>query len=133
FTSGTTGLPKAVQLTHRNLVVNARQVAAAHGLDDASVSLNNLPTYHPMHLNSAVFAGATQVLCADGDPAGPVHEANRQGATHFYSLPFRLARLAADPRLPELRLETVTRIASGGSALSPDSAARLTAHFGVPG
>lgn len=132
FTSGTTGLPKAVQLTHRNLVVNARQVAKAHGLDDDSISLNNLPTYHPMHLNSAVFAGATQVLCADGDPAGPVHEANRRGATHFYSLPFRLARLAADPRLPELRLETVTRIASGGSALSPDSAARLTAHFGVP-
>ncbi|MFJ2865823.1 class I adenylate-forming enzyme family protein [Kitasatospora sp. NPDC087314] len=131
FTSGTTGRPKAVRLTHRNLVLNAGQVAAAHRLDGDSVTVNHLPTYHPMHLNSAVRAGATQVLCPAPDEAAAVEEANRRRATHFYSLPFRLARLAADERLPGLKLETVRRIASGGSALSPAHAARLTEHFGV--
>lgn len=132
FTSGTTGEPKGVRLSHRNLVVNASQIAAAHGLGEASVALNNLPTYHPMHLNSAVYATATQVLYPAEDPVGAVAAANRYGATHFYSLPVRLARMAADPRLPGLRLETVSAVFSGGSALDPAAAAVLSEHWGVP-
>ncbi|MGO4422690.1 long-chain fatty acid--CoA ligase, partial [Streptomyces sp. MCAF7] len=134
FTSGTTGLPKAVRLTHRNLVVNAAQIAEAHRLGHGSVALNHLPTYHPMHLNSALFAGATQVLCAAPDPIDAVEAANRHSATHFYSLPVRLARLAAAPAhaLDGLRLATVRQIASGGSALPVRDAARLAERFGVP-
>src|SRR2546423_1066422 len=45
FTSGTTGRPKAVRLTHRNLVVNAHQIAVAHALNGDSVTVNHLPTY----------------------------------------------------------------------------------------
>jgi long-chain acyl-CoA synthetase len=132
FTSGTTGRPKAVRLTHRNLLVNARQITVAHGLDHSSVTVNHLPTFHPMHQNSALLAGATHVLCGSPDPVASVQEANLRRATHLYSMPFRLARLAADERLPQLRLETVTRIASGGSALSPEAAGRLSEHFAVP-
>ncbi|MFD9286728.1 class I adenylate-forming enzyme family protein [Streptomyces sp. NPDC060030] len=132
FTSGTTGEPKAVQLTHRNLVVNAAQIAAVHGLDGDAVALNNLPLYHPMHLNAAVYAGATQVLSPSADPAEAIEAANRHRATHYYSLPVRLAHLAADPRLPGLRLETVRAVFSGGSALLPAQARTLGAHFGIP-
>lgn len=132
FTSGTTGRPKAVALTHRNLVHNAAQVAGVHGLGPDAVTLNHLPTYHPMHLNSAVFAGATQVLCADADPTQAVATAARTGATHFYSLPVRLARMAADPRLPTWRMPGVRAVLSGGSALAPAAAARLCAGLGVP-
>ncbi|MFC4497986.1 MULTISPECIES: class I adenylate-forming enzyme family protein [Streptomyces] len=131
FTSGTTGRPKAVRLTHRNLVVNAHQIALAHALDGDSVTVNHLPTYHPMHQNSAIHALATQVLCTRPDPTAPVLTANRHRATHLYSLPFRLALLAQHERLPGLRLDTVAYVASGGSALSPESASRLSAHFGV--
>ncbi|WP_051840071.1 AMP-binding protein [Streptomyces sp. NRRL F-5126] len=132
FTSGTTGRPKAVGLTHRNLAVNAAQIADAHLLDAGSVTVNHLPTFHPMHLNSAVRAGATQVLCTGPDPVDAVTAANGHGATHLYSLPVRLMRLAADPALAGLTLRTVERIASGGSALPPMAAGRLTARFGVP-
>ncbi|MFE3637417.1 class I adenylate-forming enzyme family protein [Streptomyces sp. NPDC059168] len=132
FTSGTTGRPKAVRLTHRNLTVNADQIALAHRLDGTSVTVNHLPTFHPMHLNSAVRASATQVLCTGPEPAHAVAAANEHGATHLYSLPVRLARLAADPALDELGLRTVTRIASGGSGLPVAAAARLTERFGIP-
>ncbi|MEV4846293.1 class I adenylate-forming enzyme family protein [Micromonospora matsumotoense] len=132
FTSGTTGLPKGVLLSHRNVTVNAAQVAAAHHVTGSSVTFNHLPTFHPMHLNSAVCAGATQVLCDSQDVVDSVRLANRYGATHYYSLPVRLARLAVDPRLPGLRFETVTVIASGGSALSARATTRLAEHFAVP-
>ncbi|MFD8492866.1 AMP-binding protein [Amycolatopsis sp. NPDC059657] len=132
FTSGTTGAPKAVRLSHRNLTVNAAQIVAAHRLDAESVTVNHLPTFHPMHLNSAVRAKATQVLCTGPEPVDAVAAANEHGATHLYSLPFRLARLAADPALDGLTLRTVQRIASGGSALPVSAAARLTERFGIP-
>ncbi|WHT23332.1 AMP-binding protein [Crossiella sp. CA-258035] len=132
FTSGTTGRPKAVVLSHRNLVVNAAQIAEAHELDEHAISLNHLPTYHPMHLNSAVHAGALQVLCTSPSSADAIDLANRNEATHYYSLPVRLARLAADPGLPDLRLRTVGRVLSGGSALPVPAARTLSEHFGIP-
>jgi len=132
FTSGTTGPPKGVLLTHRNLTVNAAQVAQAHELGPDSITLNHLPTYHPMHMNSAVYAGATQVLCPQEDAVDAIALANATGATHFYSLPVRLGRLARDPRLPSLRLSTVIAILSGGSALPPNTGPVLEEQFGIP-
>jgi long-chain acyl-CoA synthetase len=132
FTSGTTGSAKAVLLTHQNLSVNAQQVAAAHGLSADTVTLNHLPTYHPMHLNSALAAGATQVLCPDPDPVAALAMADRYGVTHYYSLPVRLIRLAEDRRLAQLQPKSLSVVLSGGSALPPTAAHRLAEQLGVP-
>ncbi|MET9383885.1 AMP-binding protein [Streptomyces sp. NPDC002928] len=132
FTSGTTGMPKAVVLSHRNVTVNALQTARAHGLDGASVTLVHFPSYHPMHMNSALAAGATQVLVPAPDPVEAIERARAHAASHVYSLPARLTRLAAHPRLSELRLPDARMIASGGSALAPALADTLSRHFGVP-
>jgi long-chain acyl-CoA synthetase len=132
FTSGTTGAPKAVPLTHRNLTTNAAQTVDAQELRDTSVLLNYLPTFHTMHLNAGVCAAATHVLHHGDDVAASIEVANRYGATHYYSLPMRLSRLAADPRLPGLRLRTARALLSGGSALPPPTAAALAEQFGIP-
>ncbi|QIS10033.1 class I adenylate-forming enzyme family protein [Nocardia arthritidis] len=132
FTSGTTGMPKAVLLSHRNLVVNAVQVAEAHELTGDSVTFNHLPAYHLMHLNSAIYAGACQVLCRDPDPVASIDAAVANRAGNYYGLPVRLARLAADPRLSGLHAGSLRGIHSGGSALSVDVASVLSAQFGIP-
>lgn len=132
FTSGTTGAPKTVMLSHRNVTVNAVQVANAHHLNGSSVVLNHLPTYHPMHMNSAIFGGAAQILCTAPGVAESVRVANSYGATHYYSLPMRLSMLVASEELSKLHFATVRMVASGGSALSATSARRLAEHFGVP-
>ncbi|WP_370942166.1 AMP-binding protein [Amycolatopsis sp. cg5] len=132
FTSGTTGTPRGVQLTHRNLTVNAAQVARAHRLDGDSVVLNHLPKFHLMHLNSAIHAKATQVPCTAREAAAGIELANRVKASHFYTIPLRLNQLAEDPELGRLRLDTVRMIASGGTALAKRVAVRLTEHFEVP-
>ncbi|MFJ9454081.1 class I adenylate-forming enzyme family protein [Kitasatospora sp. NPDC101447] len=131
FTSGTTGAPKAVELTHLNLTVNAAQTAHAHGLDAASVVFNYLPTYHLMHLNAAVQAGATQLLWTDPDVPGSLAAAREGAVTHYYSLPMRLSRLAADPAA-DGAVPTLRAILSGGSALPPEATRGLTARFAVP-
>jgi long-chain acyl-CoA synthetase len=94
--------------------------------------LNHLPTFHPMHLNSGILAGATQVLCDVPEAAESVRLANRYGASHYYSLPVRLAAMAGSSELAGLRLETVRVIASGGSALPAAAAETLSEHFGIP-
>lgn len=132
FTSGTTGAPKVVQLTHRNLVVNAAQTVQGHQLSAHSVLFNYLPTFHLMHLTISVTVGATLVLCTDEDVADAVDHANRVQATHFYSLPVRLSWLAADPRLTRLEAPALRAILSGGSALPAAAATMLSQHFGVP-
>ncbi|MET9887099.1 class I adenylate-forming enzyme family protein [Streptomyces sp. NPDC006430] len=141
FTTGTTGRPRGVRLSHRNLVANAAQIAAAHGLGSDSVTLNHLPLYHVMHLNSAVYAGARQMLCTDPSPKAALDLAARTAATHFYGLPARLHQLAAAIRLGEeqgtgrpalpagLRLKAVL---CGGTALAPAATRELQDWLGVP-
>ncbi|MFB8246282.1 class I adenylate-forming enzyme family protein [Streptomyces sp. NPDC055952] len=137
FTTGTTGRPKGVRLTHRNVVANARQTALAHRLTGDSVTVNHLPLYHVMHLNSALAAGACQVLCPDPDPLVSLAVAAGTGATHYYGLPARLHRLAADARLPATPLESrggprLTAVLSGGSGLRPEAATVLRDLLRVP-
>ncbi|MGW0607660.1 AMP-binding protein [Streptomyces sp. NPDC002644] len=137
FTTGTTGRPKGVLLTHRNLVANAWQTAVAHRLGRDSVTVNHLPLFHVMHLNSALYAGACQVLCQDPDPLVSLAVAAGTGATHYYGLPARLHRLADDPRLPRAPRAArggarLTAVLSGGSALRPAAARTLSTLLGVP-
>ena len=46
YTSGTTARPKGVQLTHRNLWVNATTFALHSGASDLDVYLHTLPMFH---------------------------------------------------------------------------------------
>ncbi|MDX3188097.1 class I adenylate-forming enzyme family protein [Streptomyces sp. MN03-5084-2B] len=132
FTSGTTGPAKAVRLSHRNLTVNAAQTAWCHRLGPDSVLVNQLPTFHLMHLTIGVTVAARHVLVRDDDPVAAIATADAEGGTHLYSLPVGLARLAARPELPSLRARSLSAILSGGSALAPAAADALSTAFGVP-
>ena len=46
YTSGTTGMPKGVMLTHANLAANAHAISAEHELTSADRVLAVLPLYH---------------------------------------------------------------------------------------
>ncbi len=46
YTSGTTGVPKGVMLSHANLVANARSISAEHALGSSDRVLGVLPLYH---------------------------------------------------------------------------------------
>ena len=46
YTSGTTARPKGVQLTHRNIWVNATTFGWHMGVNDRDVYLHTLPQFH---------------------------------------------------------------------------------------
>ena len=72
FTSGSFGTPKGVVLSQKNLVANARQVAAHIALDPSWVMFNPLPTFHCFGLTGGVILPLLQGLKAFEYPS-PLH------------------------------------------------------------
>ena len=109
YTSGTTARPKGVQLTHRNLWLNAATFGWHTGVSDRDVYLHTLPMFHcngwgmPFALAGM---GARQVVLRKVDGAEILRRVERHGVTLLCGAPGRGGRGArrrghvgrADPR-----------------------------------
>jgi long-chain acyl-CoA synthetase len=113
YTSGTTGEPKGIELTHANLLANARVTAELFAYGSGDAVLAALPLAHAFGqtctLSAPLLAGAAVVL-ADRFGVG-------DGITVLVGVPSMYARLLADggKGTPALRL-----CVSGGAPLAPE-------------
>jgi long-chain acyl-CoA synthetase len=126
YTGGTTGLPKAAVLTHRNLVANACQLGAwASSLDEgAEVMLSALPLVHGYAMtacmNVSVVRGWTQVLVPDPrDLERLLAEIERRRVTVFPGVPTLYAAICSHPDVASGRrdLHSIEACISGAAAL----------------
>ena len=60
FTSGSEGVPKGVELTHRNLLANTRQMLAVTDIEDTDRLFNALPLFHSFGLSVGTLLGLTR-------------------------------------------------------------------------
>jgi acyl-CoA synthetase (AMP-forming)/AMP-acid ligase II len=98
YTSGTSGKPKGVLLTNRNLAAKVPRAAAAWGVDAASVSLLATPLFHIGGLSwglVGLHAGARTVIVGSMRPPDLVALLRRERVTHTFLVPTMLQDLCA--------------------------------------
>jgi acyl-CoA synthetase (AMP-forming)/AMP-acid ligase II len=94
FTSGTTGKPKPVPLTHRNLLTSIRVAMRAWRWSDNDVLVHALPLYHQHGLgglHATLIAGSTLHLLPQFDPDELLRAMEQ--ATVLFAVPTMYQRL----------------------------------------
>jgi acyl-CoA synthetase (AMP-forming)/AMP-acid ligase II len=124
FSSGTTGLPKGVMLTHRNLVANLCQYEPVRtiGEDDRVIAV--LPFFHiygqTLVLNDALRRGATIVTMPRFDLAQFLAAIEHHRITACYVAPPVVLALAKHPLVDEHDLSSLRFITSGAAPLDAE-------------
>jgi long-chain acyl-CoA synthetase len=123
YTGGTTGTPKAAMLTHRNLLANAHQFAAAIQAAPQDVFLTALPLSHIYGLTTSmttpISVGAEMVLLPKFEPAKACEAIQRRKVTVFCGVPTMYQHLLADPNLTSYDLSSLRVCISGAAPLPP--------------
>lgn len=134
YSSGTTGLPKGVMLTHQNLVSNNIQFISSGRITDSDTMLIFLPFYHiygVMLLGGGLYAGATLVIMEAFDLERSLGLAQEYGVTLYYAVPPILVALDNYPHLAQFSLSRIRYIMVGAAPLAPDVAQRVQEKTGV--
>jgi fatty-acyl-CoA synthase len=90
YTSGTTARPKGVQLTHRNIWINATTFGWHMGVTDRDVYLHLLPQFHCNGwgmLYAVTAMGATHVIQRKVDGAEILRRVEQHGVTYWCGAP----------------------------------------------
>jgi malonyl-CoA/methylmalonyl-CoA synthetase len=120
FTSGTTGRPKGVPLTHGNLLASAHAVRLAWRWEPDDMLALTLPLFH-MHglgvgLHGTLVTGASALLIPRFEPSAIAEAIRRRRASLLFGVPTMYHRLAESPYLADL---AGLRLAVSGSAPLP--------------
>ncbi|HMO46472.1 MAG TPA: AMP-binding protein [Rubrivivax sp.] len=137
YTSGTSGAPKGVMLTHANLAFAAAAVPAVRGLGPHDRVYGALPMAHVVGLSAQLLgslaSGAELVLEPRFSPA-LLAQALEGGVTSFTGVPAMYARLLEWLREQrrELHAPRLRLIGVAGSPLTPTLKAEAEQVFGLP-
>ena len=136
YTSGTTGVPKGVLLSHANLVAAGTNVMNAHKLTCADTGMCILPIYHINGLCVSVMGSVVS--------SGGLLMPRRFSARHFWAqmhsfdcswfsaVPTLFAYLLNDEAVPSLNHERLRFARSASAPLAPEIHRQFEERFSIP-
>jgi acyl-CoA synthetase (AMP-forming)/AMP-acid ligase II len=121
YSSGTSGRPKGVMLTHRNLVAVTCQVEAQAQIDENWRTLGILPFFHiygqVVLMNFPLYFGGLCVTMPRFDLAEFLRLVQAHRLTHLYVVPPVVLALARHPLVDQFDLSSVVLVNSGAAPL----------------
>ena len=134
YSSGTTGLPKGVMLSHRNLVANIEQVKHAIRYQDDEVALAALPFFHiygmQVLMNGLLSNAVTTVTMPRFDMVEALQAVQDLKITRFFAVPPIVLGLASAPIVGDYDTSSIRQVFSGAAPLGAELAEKAAARLG---
>jgi long-chain acyl-CoA synthetase len=139
YTSGTTGAPKGVMLSHRNLLIAAKTSGVLRNTNPADRIYGVLPMSHIVGYSILLIAtlmhGATLHVVAKADPAALAEAIAKEGITTLYGVPAtyqRLLEYKAVKGISRLDRGGLRMMCVAGAPLDLTLKRRMEDEFGIP-
>ena len=138
FTSGTSGTPKGVMVSHRGLLHFGRVSAAARSLDERDRAYAFLPMTHIFGIGTVLVAaltgGAALVLRASFSPADVLHALEHEEVSNLLGPPTMYARLLAYVEAERIvpRFSALRYVYTGSAPLDLGLKQRVETLFAQP-
>ena len=133
YTSGTTGRPKGVMLSHKNCYIHALSAIAELRLSDADVWLHAAPMFHLADAWATwaiTWVGGTHVMVKRFEPRVVLETIEKERVTITNMVPTMLNLLVKHPDFKSFDYSSLRVMLSGGAPIAPELVRAIMEGFG---